>query len=840
MKKLILYLITISLMLPIFSTSFAAGQEESTAAADENAYDKLVAFGVLEEGDLSASGEVTRGEFITAVMRMCNTMIGSSGEIPFADVAVGSDLYSAVSMAYQLGFVSGDQYFRPDDAITRMEAIKLLLCAVGYGQLAQWQGGYPVGYLAVAGQLDLLDGSDTSAAMRRAQAATLILDALECDLLIVSGVGDTITYETDPDETLLSQRYGIYQTEGVFEADAYTDLMAQDSGLKEGRILLDGVEYILEENSPLLGYYCEAYYIEDTDNKTILFLEEEKNETLSFQPRDIDSVEGRTVYYSADAKSKKARLSTTASLILNGKLTEYQPEKLQPEEGNITLIDNNQDGIFEVAKVTSYEIMQVSGISVDNNTIYTVSGESLELDPDSREYDFAIEKNGKAATLADLQVDDAILYAASSGSGRNYRTVLASNKTVVGKILEKDEDGVKIENKYYETNDTLNQVLIGGKYGTFYLDPFGKIILADMEPTIVYGYLNDMEIEKMGDVKVKIFTENDRWVTLSLNNTLTYNQTSGVSAAQAGDTLMNVDGGPGQLITYRVNSEAKIVELNTSRYFVRGSDEEAAAREANVFRRYSDGEISLQYRQNSKTFSSVLGLSDSDTVIFSIPTEENRSDEDAFSIVTTSTLLADRTYSLNAYDVDELGIPAVVVLRGDDVSVINDQNTIQNMFIVKGFSQALNMERQTKSALVGYRNGQKMTITLKDETVLMLEDGEVKVGDIIQYATDRTGDVVQIVRINQAENSQGFLQGGIWSTCTFVGGTVKAVDASSMRINIQYTEKDEGVFSLSNTVYIYDSDKNLVRAGTAQDILKDDYVVASMRYQCVRELIIIR
>ena len=73
---------------------------------------------------------------------------------PFLDVATDAAEYDAICMAYEMGLISGDGngYFSPAAYISYEEAIKMAVSLLGYGDMAERNGGYPIGYGYIANQ----------------------------------------------------------------------------------------------------------------------------------------------------------------------------------------------------------------------------------------------------------------------------------------------------------------------------------------------------------------------------------------------------------------------------------------------------------------------------------------------------------------------------------------------------------------------------------------------------------------------------------------------------------------------------------------------------------------
>ena len=79
----------------------------------------------------------------------------------FSDVSVVNDDTIFITLAQAMGIINGngDGTFAPDDFLTYDQAVKMILCTVGYGeQLAKEKGGYPDGYIAVAKDFGITGG----------------------------------------------------------------------------------------------------------------------------------------------------------------------------------------------------------------------------------------------------------------------------------------------------------------------------------------------------------------------------------------------------------------------------------------------------------------------------------------------------------------------------------------------------------------------------------------------------------------------------------------------------------------------------------------------------------
>lgn len=127
--------------------------------AYEEAAESLSEFGILkgyDDGTFRGEEILTRAEFATLVMRL--TTPGDELKIPaetkksFSDVSDGHWAYPGIVLAAEKGFIDGypDGSFSPDAPVTFNQAVKILVCALGFGGRAEDKGPYPYGYLLEA------------------------------------------------------------------------------------------------------------------------------------------------------------------------------------------------------------------------------------------------------------------------------------------------------------------------------------------------------------------------------------------------------------------------------------------------------------------------------------------------------------------------------------------------------------------------------------------------------------------------------------------------------------------------------------------------------------------
>lgn len=161
------------------------GETPAKEVPPVDAMDFLADFSIMERNKETADNFTTRAEAVQLMMNMLRLknlapLYTETGY--FSDVPKTHWGYNAISLAKEAGYISGfdDGSFRPDVPVSRAEAIKLILTALGYAPRAAELGGYPQGYLAAALETGLLSAPEEnpSAPLTRREIAEMIYTAV--------------------------------------------------------------------------------------------------------------------------------------------------------------------------------------------------------------------------------------------------------------------------------------------------------------------------------------------------------------------------------------------------------------------------------------------------------------------------------------------------------------------------------------------------------------------------------------------------------------------------------------------------------------------------------------
>ena len=184
MKKFICVILSIVLLLSVSISAFAESEKEM-AAKDLETYG-IVGRNVL--GDLTIEGPVTRATMVKMLVMM-QRITPEKTKTVFSDVPEEHWASGFVSTAVSLRFVNGmgDGTFLPDEFITYEQAIKMIVCALGYGKDAERKGGYPYGYIMVGTSLGIISNSvSVSDSADRGEIMIMLSKALDTPLMVMT------------------------------------------------------------------------------------------------------------------------------------------------------------------------------------------------------------------------------------------------------------------------------------------------------------------------------------------------------------------------------------------------------------------------------------------------------------------------------------------------------------------------------------------------------------------------------------------------------------------------------------------------------------------------------
>lgn len=565
MKKIIAMLTTVVMLASMLGsvTAFAAFSDVEESNPYRNAITTLTKLSVIDGYEENGAtlfkpdGTITRAEFTKLIVYMLGFKDLQYSSYSFTDVDDSHWAKNFIQTAYDRGIIAGfgDGIFAPDQSVTYEQALKMVVCTLGYDDFAQMiettSDNWADKYIQEANQLGLTKNVVNAAygdGASRGVIAQVLYNALEIEMYENNGYQWVKT-----EKTLLEDYLKVKKLKGTLVGVG--DYVTEDCkvNLPEDNmdiLALDGEEHIIDYSgytssitdiNKYLGHTITVYYTQPSNNgdKILVSIDDEttKNSIIEISYEDLNSFSEHTLkYYDSTSKTKTAKLKDNdVTVRYNGKIVaaddtvtltnpvtkeeesftrqEALENWLNPDTdytiyGDVKMTDNGNDGTYDMLQIYDYETMvsYTAPTSADYRiTDKLVTGNYLILDPQSASYTYTIQKNGAEIPVTSISANDVIMYAESL-DGSMY-TLLVSNKTVKGSIssISADRKRITISGTAYNLGDKCasyimdkqNKELKTGASGTFYLDELGSVVFGTLDESAAapYGYIVDAYLD---------------------------------------------------------------------------------------------------------------------------------------------------------------------------------------------------------------------------------------------------------------------------------------------------------------------------------------------------------
>ena len=263
-RILSLLLVTVFILTTTFATTVSAAvfsdvpDTESYAAA----VNRLNTLGIIngyEDGTFKPLNNVTRAEFTAMLLRTRGMGDIGSMELtdpPYPDV-VSDDVSWAIGnirTAKNLGIINGyeDGTFRPSNDVLLEEAVKMVVCAIGYADYSPEGVEWYTKYMTTATSIGLLKSVD---GVLGTPATRLCIAQILSNLLDVNVANNN---QATGDSAL--KELGYTEKKGLIASNADTSLVSPDIDLRDNEI------YIIKEAFSIAMYRRNVYKMDVNEN----------------------------------------------------------------------------------------------------------------------------------------------------------------------------------------------------------------------------------------------------------------------------------------------------------------------------------------------------------------------------------------------------------------------------------------------------------------------------------------------------------------------------------------------------------------------------------------------
>lgn len=835
MKKLINCLAVLIFILSAFGTNTYAANTDEYLLQSINA---LAAFGIIEEDpiDIDTEEELTRQE---AAVWLSNALKleGEYETSIFSDVSVGTKGANAILSLYDRNIISGFSggKFRPTETISYTDFAVMLVRILNYEEEADYQGGYPSGYIKQAEDLGLNKRVNKSATKKLTigDGAKILYNALDKD---IKGFGGKF----------LEQYMDIYKVKGRVTADSKTSLTSAD-GASAGKIKIGDVFYECTISAEeWLGKDVVAYVMESGGRETLVHLEGgRKYDEITLDASSIlrERSNRTTLVYNENDNLKNIRITPVADIIYNGKAyPDATAEEIIPRYGEIRLLDSDNNGEYDVLFVTSYEVMVVENVIAYSGTIYNrLKGtDILASITVSDDADTDIKDSfGERLSFSDIALNNILLVAKSKTGSNPYYKIIVSDNIKNGVFESKDDEYIKVDGTEYIFADViakatesgnLAQLKIKAEYN-FYFDSYGNIVYYESIYTgKQYGYLKRTYIDE-NDMTyyLKIFTSDGIWEKIELRNTVKYDGESYKKEVLVEVVATNI------MIRYETDPKGRIKNIETAKRLSSDATELSRQIKNDVFRKAEmrDASKNNKYFSMNKSFENAYFLGN-DVKVFLIPTGADATEQD-FKCTDSSYFVSEIRYTADVYDVDEYMFTDLIVLEYDSSDPANLKFSNQDYCMMVNKAMEMVVDDEVASYVSGLHKNEEWSYTSSGAGTFQ----GLKRGDIIRTKYDPSGKLTQYVLVHRYGNEDQKSNSTNFNDSVYLFGDVLAVDYENDRMRI-----DEGshltVRTGSAYITVYEPEEDEVRAGTIRDIENGDYVVLRMRSSLPFEIFVIK
>ncbi len=883
MKRVVAMVTAVLMMLAAAGVS-AAG--ENTKAAFE-----LQSLGILipgDDGDLALERELTRAEFSAMIVRtlgMEDVAQSMAYEALYSDVPQSEWFAGYVNLLSMLGIVNGtgEGTFEPLHTVHLYEAVKIMVSCLGYGSVANAAGGYPTGYMSYGAQLGLLKNVGASGVMTRGDAAQLIYNALDVNMMQASfGTAGQMEYTVSENDTLRERFSNLFRRTGIVTANTESYLVLPVQDLESDEIVIDDVVYQTGGMSAgeLLGQKVE-YYIqedEDTGRETLVSIRAAKdNHILQVDGKDVSSLSETQLNYMVDGRgSETEKIAPGAALLRNGRpLTQPRPEDLLVDNGGVKLIDNDGDLVYDVVMIENYETARVDRVS--EFSVYLKEGIGTEnkrvllFDENDKDLTFSLQMADGTAVIPEELLEDDVLSVAASLDGQLVR-VIASRNTVEGTLTEIGDETISIDGTAY---DTLEQEMEAepGDVVRAYLDFRGNVVLTEVQKNMrrQFGYVLDcggtgmslgqIKILEPGDFREEMVSNKDENNPVETAVLRGRNKSVKVLDLAGKVTVNGTAMGLSELRTYF--GEAPNGILNNNRVISYTLNSEGKVNTIERPERIYDPEIGVDKTKTYNSYEKTFGNSgntpfgaDEHTKVLCIPDNKGVKTEEDY--LATIDINNDSTYVVSGFDMDEETQVAdlIVITTTLDAAATGIINEKSEFAVIAGVKKrADETTGDSITVLSMWSEGMLQSRTPADIEEVKTAAASLKFGDVIYYSEDSDKNLNKIQVIGQLSPTPDLYSEGSSSNEKFVFGQVDTItfhqidDVLNRRVDIVqvWTDEDQStstevLLNCRNPIPLYLVDNSLeeITQIETEDIRQGDKIFAHIVNYKLRCAVIVR
>jgi len=535
MRKVLSFVLVLTLVLSSFSMAFAADTTASAGLTDINGnangdaiqvnYDLGIVTG-NPDGTFLPEKAVTRAEFAAMLTRALDipaSALAGYTTTSFKDTAGYTWAVPYLAFCQSKGILLGDGNgnVMPGKTITVNEAMTMALRAIGYtANSSLLVGAWPANYVSIAQNNDMYDDVAKTTTVDKANAAQIIYNLLTVQKVAVNSDGTTD-----------------YLWDGKESAGVEANLLNTNLGCTSDEDVILGSDYSYDDAivniTKDMGAYGTAYL--NSDDELVAFTKDSTALTGSLNDKmdtftvgdvdyDIDNSDNDFATKAAFIANAEKDFTVNTSITVGG-IASYAAVNADDADTVTLNVEVSGKKIKDIYSVVAWKADDADLADADVQEVITddhelLTGSFAETDDDAIDMN-SFELVGVASL--DKIAEDDVVYVYTDGT--DIKKVAVGTETVEGTIAEinDDNDVVTIGDKEYDVSAVDNAYEFKANDvdgdGTFYLDADGAIFDFDGTSSVdTYGVVKDsVAASSFDNLKLKLYTSDDATKTVYLS-----------------------------------------------------------------------------------------------------------------------------------------------------------------------------------------------------------------------------------------------------------------------------------------------------------------------------------
>ena len=778
---------------------------------------------LLEGIDVSEEKESPYERYMQILKSFGINLYDETGKKTPESNAEYSDLYGAIAslVSSDSDFIESYKSGNFAGNITMRETLGFMADLLGYSQIKDEMGVQKIAY-----KEGILKGISYSEGryITIGELAVMIWNTLNAKGVEMAVASNGASYR-DEDGLLLERQLDIFEISGFLNAANGVNVF-KNSYLKKGYVEIDRAPYLVGDSdaAKYVGKRVTAYVKgeEDTDDKTILYIEDEIGSgSITVDMKDINSVGTYVEYETAEGKSKRIDIRDLEYVLFNGDSTKDASvlSDFDNMDGNVTFSPSGKNGNYDVAIVNSYEYFVIYSVDTHERRIYLKDNAKFR----NENYIEIPENEIIFCTLDDKEVSYEELTSGQTirviqNSSRTYTDIQASSTTMTGKIEEYDRYArtVKINGAEYRVSKTYennpNNISIKfNSFGAFYISKDKYIAGFKDGQDAVYGFLKRIYYNtRAGEVYATVFSQMGKWEDYTLKKKIILDGQKDVKPTDA-VTIIEANNATEKLIRYKINGANEITFIDTL------TDEISEADDDKRIKLAYEGVVKQSW-QGGRWFRTDIGYRIlNESPVFSVPKNLDKTDD--YTIKTGANLNNDeKDIYIKLYTADEIGICEAAIISEQADSIGEDT---PYWFYCERIASVWNEENQESDyVMIGTRVTSSSLDCSEDFEVKVLADKKEKLEEANPGAVNKgafmklTYDSDGYMSAAETAFTNSTLPNEFWASTNtsyyqYFCGTVTHVDAERGYIVVNAVNKKKE-FPLHNVLCI-DSAENKAR-----------------------------